>query len=432
MILKYLLVFLFGLAVIFFLRFNLDKFNIDVQVKDINVIPKPKIAEKMPDLLFYRNDLLKNNQDFLEINLAEKKVYFYQQGQIIKTAEILKLGEKETWGGTPSGLYSVLSKYKEAYSVGAEAYMPYALKFYGKYFLHGKPYYADGSSYLTDFSGGCVQVSDQDAKELFNLAGIGLPILVVDQQNAKCLNTNLDNKLFPQIQALNYLVANLDCGEILAQRNVQEEVEVGSLLDFLEAAVVAEIIDLRNDIAVSAKAEQMSCGARDVLETGGYYRVIDLFYSLLSENSAKAKWVLAAFLGRQRTPQLMQEKAKSIMMATTTIGDIFSCDGLENISTSQDLFYLARYLQNTRPPILAMSKKGRVRTFGGLPFDLENLPNQNIFADDENFIGGRISVVDSSQYNGLFVFKNISIILLKEESLENLKNDALKIKNWLE
>ncbi|MEK7172773.1 MAG: hypothetical protein AAB740_02235, partial [Patescibacteria group bacterium] len=143
-------------------------------------------------------------------------------------------------------------------------------------------------------------------------------------------------------------------------------------------------------------------------------------------------WARAAFLGRQRMPQLMQEKARVIMMTTTTVSDIFSCDGAGNISTPKDLFYLARYLRNVRPPLLAISKNAKVRVFGALPFDLTSLSNQNIFATDENFVGGRVSAVNGAQYNGLFVFGNISIILLKEESLDSLQNDVALIRTWLE
>ncbi|MEK7173101.1 MAG: L,D-transpeptidase family protein [Patescibacteria group bacterium] len=435
LIIGILLVISIGSAVVFFFlsALDLDKVRKDVQAKVAEVIPSEPIvsAQIMPDFSVYRDDLLKNSQDFLEINLQQKQVSFYQQGQVVKTAEILKLGDKVNWGGTPAGLYSVLSGGKEAYSAGAEAYMPYALKFYGKYFLHGSPYYANGDVYASDFSGGCVQIADQDAKEFFDLTKINLPVLVIDQQNTECPVAVLSDKPLPQIQAVNYLIADLDCGEVLAQKNAQEKIAVGSLLDFLEAIVIAENIDLRDDLGVSAKAEQMSCGASDVLQAGGYYRAVDLFYPLLSENSAKANWVLAAFLGRQRMPQLMQEKAKAMMMTTTTVSDIFSCDGEGNISTAQDLFYLARYLQNTRPPLLAISRKDKVRTFGALPFDLASLSNQNISADDETFVGGRVSVVNGSQYNGLFIFKNISIILLKEDSLESLQKDALQIKAWL-
>ncbi|MEK9153625.1 MAG: L,D-transpeptidase family protein, partial [Patescibacteria group bacterium] len=410
LIIGILLVISIGSAVVFFFlsALDLDKVRKDVQAKVAEVIPSEPIisAKIMPDFLVYRDDLLKNNQDFLEINLQQKQVSFYQQGQVVKTAEILKLGDKVNWGGTPAGLYSVLSGGKEAYSAGAEAYMPYALKFYGKYFLHGSPYYANGDVYASDFSGGCVQIADQDAKEFFDLTKINLPVLVIDQQNTECPVAVLSDKPLPQIQAVNYLIADLDCGEVLAQKNAQEKIAVGSLLDFLEAIVIAENIDLRDDLGVSAKAEQMSCGASDVLQAGGYYRAVDLFYPLLSENSAKANWVLAAFLGRQRMPQLMQEKARVIMMATTTVSDIFSCDGAGNISTPKDLFYLARYLRNVRPPLLAISKNAKVRVFGALPFDLTSLSNQNIFATDENFVGGRVSAVNGAQYNGLFVFGN--------------------------
>lgn len=449
-----LAVFLIGSAVVFGWGFNLGAIKANLQEKTEGLvvsdlagyvnsvfqkIQQPR--EILPDYLVLRNDLMKNSQDFLEINLVERKVYFYQQGQIIKTAEILKTGDVQNWGGTPSGLYKVLAKYKEAYSPGADAYMPYALKFYGKYFLHGKPYYAGGAPYLADFSGGCVQIADQDAKEIFALVDVDLPVLVIDQENTQCLEIGLSSEPFLEISAQNYLIADLDCGEVLAQKNSQEKIAIGSLLDFLEAVVIAEKVDLRDDIIVSTKAEQMSCGQKDILQTGSHYWAVDLFYPLLAENSTRAKWVLAAFLGRQKMPQLMQEKAKAIMMLNTQVSDIFDCQGANSTSTSQDLFYLARYLQNSRPPLLAMSKSEKVRIFGVLPFELENLSNQNIFSDDENFLGGKVSAVNNSRYNGMFVFRligqdgqerNIVIILLGENSIEKLESDVLQIKTWLE
>ncbi|MEK9153501.1 MAG: hypothetical protein AAB723_02790, partial [Patescibacteria group bacterium] len=83
-------------------------------------------------------------------------------------------------------------------------------------------------------------------------------------------------------------------------------------------------------------------------------------------------------------------------------------------------------------PLLAISKNAKVRVFGALPFDLSDLSNQNIFADDKTFIGGRMSVVNGSRYNGLFIFGNIAIILLKEASLENLQKDVALMRAWLE
>jgi lipoprotein-anchoring transpeptidase ErfK/SrfK len=55
-----------------------------------------------------------------------------------------------------------------------QAWMPYAIQFYGHYFLHEGwlPGYPD--------SHGCVRVGEQDARFLFERLRIGDPVLVVN------------------------------------------------------------------------------------------------------------------------------------------------------------------------------------------------------------------------------------------------------------
>ena len=91
----------------------------------------------IPDL---KKDFILEKKDFLEINLDKMEVRVYQKGEIIKQVEIYKKGNVDSWGGTASGHYEVLRKIRTAWSAVSEVYMPYALHFYGKYYIHGESY----------------------------------------------------------------------------------------------------------------------------------------------------------------------------------------------------------------------------------------------------------------------------------------------------
>ena len=108
-----------------------------------------------------------------------------------------------------------------------------------------------------------------------------------------------------------------------------------------------------------------------------------------------------------------------------------------NTSNAKDLFYLARYLLNNRPPILKITRSEKVRSFGELDFEVEELWNKNIFAHDSTFVGGKTGFIKSSRYTSLFIFefekdgekRNIAIILLASQ---NLKRDTQIIYKWVQ
>jgi D-alanyl-D-alanine carboxypeptidase (penicillin-binding protein 5/6) len=178
-------------------------------------------------------------------------------------------------------------------------------------------------------------------------------------------------------------------------------------------------------------------GSTEGLESGKKFRVVELFYPLLIESSNDAAEVLSRFLGRERTIQLMNEKAQSILMKNTHFTDPSGFD-LGNISTAKDLFYLARYILNNRPLIFEIGKGKSVQSFGKIQFEIKKLWNKNIFIEDPTFVGGKTGFLPEAGQTALFVFRfleqegnerNIVISLL---SSENIKRDTQRIYIWLQ
>ena len=177
-------------------------------------------------------------------------------------------------------------------------------------------------------------------------------------------------------------------------------------------------------------------GETEGIKAGEELGVVELFYPLLIESSNDAASVLSHFIGEERFITLMNEKAKSILMKETNFSDVSGYDP-GNEATAKDLFYLARYISNNRPPIWEITKGNPVRVFGETKFDIGGLWNKNIFVEDPTFIGGKTGFIKTSKHTAIFLFKfqkpleeeqNIVIILLGSD---NRRADTQKIYLWL-
>ncbi len=404
-------------------------------------IKKPeKKPEKNPVYLKLfeevREQLISKKTDFLEVNLAKMKIRLYKKGLIVKEVSILTKGDPQGWGGSAVGLYEVMSGNKLSFSVISNVYMPYALRYYGKYYFHGEPYYPGGGQLDSSISGGCLRLSNQDAKFIYELTELDMPVLVIDKE--KDHYEYLKQKLseFPEISAQSYLVADLDSGYVFAEKDSQKRLPIASLTKLMTAIVVAENVDLRKSILVKEKMLE-AYGSTEGLESGKWFKVVELFYPLLIESSNDVAEVLSYFLGREKTIKLMNEKAEAILMEQTEFVDP-SGFAPENVSTARNLFYLVRYLLNNRPPILEITKGKEVLSFGEVDFEIEELWNKNVFINDSTFVGGKTGFIKASKQTAMFIFcftaqdgteRNITIILLGSE---NNEIDTQKIYKWLQ
>lgn len=383
-----------------------------------------------------KKELIFTEVDFLEVNLADMKIRVFQKGSLKKEVPILAKGDPQGWGGTAAGIYGIKAKYKNSFSVVADVYMPLSIHFYGKYYLHGEPYYPGGQPLISSVSGGCVRLADEDAQIIYSLAEIGMPVLVVDKPQDHYQYPEKEETDFPEVSAKSYLVADLDSGLVFSQKDAQEKRAIASLTKLMTAVVLAENIDLRKTILVEEKMLD-AYGATTGLEKDKRFGVVELFYPLLIESSNDAAEVLSYFLGREKTIELMKQKAKSILMTDTEFTDPSGYDP-GNISTAQDLFYLARYILNNRPPIFEITRSKRVTSFRTVSFDVENLWNKNVFVNDPTFVGGKTGFIKASRYTAIFIFRfttadnverNVVIILLGSD---NEESDTQKIYQWLQ
>jgi len=383
-----------------------------------------------------RKALVEAQENFLEVNFSSNKVIVYKAGVAISEAPIYAKGDPQGWGGTPAGLYSVLDMHKVAYSGIAEVNMPYAIHFYGKYYVHGETYYTSGIKTGDDVSGGCVQLLESDAAKVFAAAEPAMPVLVIDKENDSYSYEKISSGEPPLVSASSYLVTDLDSGFVFAEKNSQRVSSIASLTKLMTATVVAENIDLRKSVEVTP-AMLEAYGETDALLLGERYRVVELFYPLLISSSNDAAEATAGFLGRERTIRMMNEKAEALLMQDTKFVDPSGLDS-GNVSTAQDLFHLARYVVNNRPPIFEITKGEVVRTYGTISFAVQGLWNKNLFVEDTSFAGGKTGYTKAARHTGIFLFRfraeqgalrTIAFVVLDSR---NDKLDVQRLYGWLE
>lgn len=410
--------------------------KIDIAINQ-NKSKKPAVYLRLLDDI--KTEMVAKESDFLEINLSEMKARIYKKGLAEKEVPILKKGNLQEWGGSPVGLYKIMSGNKLSFSIVAYVYMPYALRYYGKYYIHGEPYYPGGEKTQYDISGGCISLKDEDAKAIYELTEINMPVLVIDKGRDGYIYQPKTKKItdFPEISAQSYLVADLDSGYVFNEKDSTLQFPLASITKLVTATVVAENVDLRKSISIEKQMLDAGYGSTKGLEAGQSFRIVELFYPLLTESSNDAAEALSYFLGRAKTIKLMNEKAKSILMENTNFVDPSGFEP-ENVSTTRDLFYLTRYVFNIRPLIFEITKGKEVLSFGQVRFDAKELWNKNIFINDPTFLGGKTGYTKAAKYTALFIFRfldkdnaerNIAIILLGSD---NIETDTQKIYIWLQ
>jgi hypothetical protein len=381
-----------------------------------------------------RQSLIESQKEFLEINFTKDIVRKYEDGRVATEFPILAKGDPQDWGGSPAGLYKNIQKYKDRFSSVANVHMPYAIRFYGKYFLHGETFYSSGEKTLGAVSGGCIRLEDHNAEEVYSSVGKDLPILVIDKENDDYRYNVVEPLGKPSVSAISYIVADLDSGFVFAKEESTTKHPIASLTKLMTAVVVAENADLRSDIRVRPEMLE-AYGTTNGLEEGKRFRVVELFYPLLVESSNDAAEVLAGFFGRDNTMRFMNEKAKAIFMRDTTFVDPSGFDP-GNISTAEDLFYLARYVRNNRSPLFQITKGEYVQSFGSVRFEREKMWSKNIFVTDTSFEGGKTGFIKVSKDTGIFLFRfvasdeevrTVAFIVLGSD---NSKLDVQKLYAW--
>lgn len=344
-----------------------------------------------------KHDLIRQHASFISVNLETMRIEVYKEGLMTLEVPIATKGRPGSWWETPAGVYSVEYKNEKHRSGISGVYQPWSLRFQGNFYIHGWPYHADGERVSTAYSGGCVRLQDEDAEKVYNLAEVGMPILVFEREKVQ------EKKIFtrkgPGIDAESYLAADLTSGFVFVEHNRDVQLQAGPLTKILTALVAAEYINL--DAVITVPARALVDTAKPRLTAGSKVRVYDLLFPLLRESSNEAAMVLASILGEKRFIEVMNKKADSLGMRSTHFVDPAGVSE-SNITTSADLYQLMLYLESNRSFILGIAS-GEIQSsaYGKSKF----VDTTESGTPDDAFGRSIRGARDETRHNGFYLVK---------------------------
>lgn len=338
-----------------------------------------------------KNQFIEGNTTFIEINLSEMKVTLYKNGVSFITVPVKTKGKDGSWWETPAGLYKIETKEKTHYSTMGKVTQPWSMQFQGNFFIHGWPQYDDGTPVSSQFSGGCVRLTDEDAKKIFDEALIGTPVLVYEKD---FIPDAFVYKEFPDISSYSFMSADILNNHVFFKKNEQEIIPATNLTKLMTALVATEYINIEKSVTV--QEESLISTSIPRLKSGMSLSVYQLLFPLLRESSNEAAEAIARSYGRSLFIKRMNDKAIAIGMTNTRFVDPTGNSSL-SVTTGEDVFMLAKYIYNNRSFIFNItSGKVKTSTYGESVF--KNLGEANELADTPYFFGG-ISTKDNRNTN---------------------------------
>ncbi len=369
---------------------------------------------------------------FIAADLVNMKLYLYQDGTTTAEYPILTKGKPGTPYETPGGFYNVLFKDKELINGWEHVSMPYSLEFFGNYFIHGWPTYADGTPVASTYSGGCIRLSTADAAKVFAFADTGTGVFVYDTGAATSApDLALGNIPVPPISAASYLVADVDTGDVYAEQSIDVQRPIASVTKLMTALVANEFIMFDRKMAVPrGELNDINVATDTTPET---FVIGDLLYPLLMESNNNIADTLAKYYSTSAFVSGMNSEAHALDMASTTFADA-SGVSRNDVSTPEDLYRLAVYLANKKSFVwnITRTPSKTIVADDGSRYTFENY---NLFSDLGSFVGGKVGQTVPAGDTMVSVFsvpvnginRRVAIVILDSS---NYKSDTQKLADW--
>jgi hypothetical protein len=368
-----------------------------------------------------KKELISKKESFIDVDLKKMELTLYKEGEKYKTFSVKAKGAEWFWGETPPGVYKIEFKSQLLFSTVARVWMPYAMRFFGNYFIHGWPYDRAGRLLTTTYSGGCIRLRTEDAAEVFEFAKVGMPVLIFDEKTRPPLPafTQINKKISPpQIEADSFLVADLDTGEIILEKERDLNFYSDVISNLMLAIVASESINL--DKRIVAQSWMFEGIKEGLIVPGRIYQGEELVRILISKSSKESALVLSRFLSPEILVQQMNKKAKALGMKNTNFDDLLGISE-KNITTLYDTAKMMRYIKDYKNFIFKITEEFSGKGENGKETMIGVLKmNQEIPEEIKNKENSNIEATSTVR----FIF--IGIV-----NSQNAKEDFKNILNWL-
>ena len=423
---------------------------IEKRLDEIKINKEKKIQKQLEELAFLTDqnrildpllffeyglsDYIPKKGKIIAVDLEKMKTFLYEDGVLIESANVLSKGKKGSRWETPSGLYEIMTKEEKHLSSLGGVYMPYSMQFFGNFFIHGWPYYPNGLNVESGYSGGCIRLSTESARKIFNFVDVGTEIFVYEGQENKDISvtTKIRNIPKPVVTAKSVIVADIKNNNIYYKKDSDILLPIASITKLMTALVSNETISFGKKIIVRDHVQYIGDYAGNVKDGDMFYSE-HLIYPLLMESNNAVAHSLSAYYGDIQFMIWMNKKAKSLGLYDTKFDDASGISS-SNVSTAEDLFRLTKYLYEKQSFVLniSKSKNKKLTSLNGTEYVFHNF---NIFSEDKNFVGGKTGFTNAAGETMVSVFdvsvdeatSTIAIIILGSEDREN---DIKKLKQW--
>ncbi len=239
----------------------------------------------------------------------------------------------------------------------------------------------------------------------------------------------IEKAIMPILSSRAYLMADLDSGEIIIEKNSDDIHPIASVSKLMTSVIATEKMNLQ-DVAIVSRDATNAYGAQGGLSLGEKIRLSDLVFPLLMESSNDAAEVFADHYGHQDFMDQMNIKAASLGMDSTYYNDPSGLDP-KNSSTPKDLLKLVRYIWKHDPTIFDTTRVKQFTIKG------HTWLNRNAQLPLAGYIGGKNGYIDQALQTTASIFeiptlkggtRKVVIVILKS----NDKNgDVIKLINFL-
>ena len=156
----------------------------------------------------------------------------------------------------------------------------------------------------------------------------------------------------------------------------------------ITAAVSSSLVNTRTDLEAA---------------DGAQYTMGDLYYPLFLRSDNSVAESIAANVGMQRFIESMNSYVHTLGMHDTSFADASGLSS-ENRSSAVDLVRFAGHLYRDKRVLLDMSREKHV-VISSESGEKRSMDNQNRFASDPAFVGGKLGFTDEAGQTSLGIFK---------------------------
>ena len=221
----------------------------------------PQIVKSDVELVYTVTPPLVPEGNYLVIRLDTMNVILRNGTTTLATLPILTTGKPGSYYETIGGSYSNDYKVPLHFSSIGHVYMPHSVHIFGNYFIHGIPYYPNGEKVSSTYSGGCIRLSDENAKTVYDFIENGTPIIVTKNSEFAFKETATTTSTLLSQEVTNLMVATISL-ETLTQDN--SIIDTDNTTETTRRKILTRLIT-EGDTSVSVRYAE-SVGTKEFVE----------------------------------------------------------------------------------------------------------------------------------------------------------------------